>query len=492
MTGARLLSLVWQSINRNRRDFVFSSVGIVIGIATLIFFTALGAGIKETVLEKVFVVRQLEIEQKSYEFGGRRTSSLFGRKKLDDRVVEKLGKLDGVASVYPKMKFAFPAGFYGGKQILGQDVRGELIADGIPTELVAGDMEEGMAVAFKDYGAELACEADADCPAGHACADGVCAGAACSPRTEATDCAAPSYCLPDENVCAMPIPAIANPALLEIYNGSLHTALGGAAGVVSELPKLGQTAFIGLEAKAVLGRSFFVGAASKGKAVTRRVRLVGFSDKAINLGVTIPIGYVARFNKQFNPNLADEDDEYHSIVVETSSNDAIASVARAVTEDMGFALSDKYENAERASLLILLIQLVFNLISVIILAVAAVNIMHTFLMIILERRRELGLMRALGATRAEIRALVLTEATALGAFGGLTGVALGVLSTLTVDAIFASQVQDFPFKPDSLFVFAPWMFAVSLGAALLFCWVGALLPSIRASRIDPAAALTGR
>ena len=395
-------------------------------------------------------------------------------------------------SVYPKMKFAFPAGFYGGKQILGQDVRGELIADGIPTELVEGDLADDMPVNFVDYGAELSCKEDADCPAGHACGEGVCAGVACTPRTEATDCAAPSYCLPDKEVCGMPIPALANPALLEIYNGSLHTALGGASGVVSELPQLGKTAFIGLEAKAVLGRSFFVGAASKGDAVTRRIRLVGFSDKAINLGVTVPIGYVSRFNKQFNPKLAGEDDEYHSIVVETSSNDAIAGVAQAVTEDMGFALSDKYENAERASLLILLIQLVFNLISVIILAVAAVNIMHTFLMIILERRKELGLMRALGATRSEIRALVLTEATALGTFGGTFGVLLGVLATLSVDAVFNSQVQDFPFKPESLFVFSPWMFAVSIGAALLFCWIGALLPSIRASRIDPAAALTGR
>ena len=493
MTASRVFSLVWQSINRNRRDFVFSSVGIVIGIATLLFFTALGAGIKETILEKVFVVRQLEIEQKTYEFGSVRTSSsLFGRKVLDDSVVSRLEGLDGVSSVYPKMKFAFPSGFYGGKQILGQDVRGELIADGIPTKLVEGDVADDAPVRFMDYGAELACSGDDACPAGSTCSEGTCTPKSCTKRTEEADCAAPSYCAADVKQCLMPIPAIANPALLEIYNGSLHTALGGASGVVSKLPKLGQNAFIGLEATAVLGRSFFVGAASKGKAVSRRVRLVGFSDKAINLGVTVPIGYVARYNKQFNPALAEQDDEYHSIVVETESNDAIAGVAKEVTESMGFALSDKYENAERASLLILIVQAIFTLISAIILAVAAVNIMHTFLMIILERRKEIGLMRALGATRAEISALVLTEALALGMFGGSLGVLLGWLATLGVDALFATQVQDFPFKPDSLFIFEPSMFASCLLVALFFCCFGALLPSIRASRIDPAAALTGR
>ena len=82
-------------------------------------------------------------------------------------------------------------------------------------------------------------------------------------------------------------------------------------------------------------------------------------------------------------------------------------IAKTITDTMGFALSDKYQNAQRAGLLILLVTLVFNLISLIILTVAAVNIMHTFLMIILERRRELALMRALGATRGAIRVAIM-------------------------------------------------------------------------------------
>jgi ABC-type antimicrobial peptide transport system permease subunit len=118
--------------------------------------------------------------------------------------------------------------------------------------------------------------------------------------------------------------------------------------------------------------------------------------------------------------------------------------------------------------------------------------MHTFLMIILERRRELALMRALGATRGTIRLLVLGEATLLGIVGGLAGILIGFVGTRVVDAVFHSQVGDFPFKPDSLFVVSPWMAAAAFGFALLFCWVGALLPAFRASAIDPAAALAGR
>lgn len=491
MNPKKLIRLVWQSINRNRRDFVFSSIGIIIGIGTLLFFTALGAGIKQTVLERVFVIRQLEVEKKSYDVGMFRTSGGLFERKLNDETIKTLQGLPGVKSVYPKMKLTFPSGVFGGEKLIGKSLRAEFIADGIPEALVTADEVKGE-LAFKDWEEPISCKAETDCPGGFMCSEaGVCEGKACSPEQEAAICTGPSYCHTKERVCMQPIPVLASPQMLEIYNGSIHTAMKGASGALSKLPQLSQDALIGFEGEAVLGRSFFIGAASSGESVQRRIRLVGFSPKAINLGATIPIGYVARYNAMFS-NSKDKEREYHSIIVETESNEAIANVARTVTEKLGLALSEKYKNAERASLLILLITLVFNLISMIILAVAAVNIMHTFLMIILERKKELGLMRALGATRSQIRALVLSEASVLGLFGGITGTLLGFIATKLVDMVFNNQVQDFPFKPDSLFVFEGWMFLMAVGAAITFCWFGALLPAFRASRIDPAAALTGQ
>lgn len=489
MTPTKLFRLVWQSISRNKRDFIFSSIGIVIGISTLLFFTALGAGIKKTVLERVFVVRQLEVEMKSYDVGLFKTGGLFKR-SLNDETVERLKKIPGVKAVYPKMKLTFPSGVYGGKALIGKNLRAEMIADGIPPSLI-GEKEVTDKLAFKDWEAPISCTEDKQCPGGYSCSDkGVCQGKTCDPAQKLSSCPAPAYCHAQMKMCQMPIPIIASPQLLEVYNGSLQTAMGGATGPLSKLPKLSAKALVGFEGDVLFGRSFFLGASAKGKPTSRRIRLVGFSTKAINIGATMPIGYVKRYNKIYGSG-KNSDKSYHSIVVETKDNESIARVAQVVTEELGFTLSDKYENAQRASLLILLITLIFNLISLIILAVAAVNIMHTFLMLILERRRELGLMRALGATKQQIRLMVLAEATILGAFGGAIGVVLSVGVMFLVDRLFASQVQQFPFKPETLFAFEAWMFGLSIGAALVFCWVGALLPAFRASRIDPAAALTG-
>jgi ABC-type antimicrobial peptide transport system permease subunit len=481
----KLARLVSQSIRRNRRDFLLSSLGIVVGISTLLFFTALGSGIKDVVLERIFVVRQLEVVPKTFDIAGVRTEGIFGGPQLDDETVESLSRLDGVAEVYPKMKLTFPASLEGGKSILGRNMVAELIADGIPASLIdegelPGDLE------FRDWEAPISCTASADCPGGHTCSDGVCESLACS-KTDDDACTGSSYCHLASSACKMPIPVIASPKMLELYNGSFQTAMSGARGALSKLPKLSETALVGMQIRGVFGQGF-VGRAARGRRVAYRMEFVGFSDKAISLGATMPIGYVQRLNKRFGT--PDAADEYHSIVVETVSNESVPRVAQAI-KDLGFALSDRFEDAQRAGLLIMLLTLVFNFISLIILGISAVNIMHTFMMAILERRRELGLMRALGATRGDIRLLVLTEAGVLGLFGGLLGIGLGWAIIEGVDYLFATRVGDFPFKPDSLFIIEAWMLPAAVGVAVIFCWLGSMLPAHQASRIDPARTLSG-
>lgn len=481
MKTAQLFKLVGQSIRRSKRDFVLSSFGIIMGIATLLFFTALGAGVRTTVLERVFIVRQLEVVKPAFDG---LSLGLFGEKKLNEQTVASLRQIPGVAEVFPKMKLVFPSSVKGGAQLLGRDMMAEMVGDGIPPELVKDEVTGGLA--FKDW-ENVACTADAECGSGFGCVGGVCAGKACEPSDIAA-CGAPAYCHETEKVCQMPIPVLVSPSLLEIYNGSLHTALGGAKGAMSKMPKLSAAGLVGFQFEGVFGRSF-LGTAKSNKQLTRRMQLVGFSDKAINLGVTMPIGYVQRLNALVAGEAGGG--QYHSIIVEAHSNDVIPQVAQGIT-NIGLALSSKYEDAQRAGLLIMLITLIFNLVSLLFLGIAAINIMHTFLMMILERRRELALMRAVGATPGDIRMMVLGEATALALVGSTIGMGVGYGASLVVDFLLKTQVPAFPYKPETLFALEAWMFGMCLAVALVFCWLGALAPAFRASRMDPAAALAGR
>ncbi len=486
MAFRKLLRLIAQSIRRNKRDLALSSIGIVVGISTLLLFTALGAGINSVVLEEIFVVRQLEVVPKSVDVGG----GLFGGDDgggLTDETVDEIRRIPGVEEAFPKMKLTFPSSVRGGEELFGQDLVAELVADGIPPRLVDdGDLIGELA--FRDWEADLACSGDSECPAGHACSEGSCRGVACPSDDGAEACAGPSYCDAGTRRCRMPIPVIASPRLIEIYNGSLQTALGGAQGAISQLPELSAEDLVGFEFRATFGHSY-LGRSAEGEPVERKMRLVGFSDRAIQMGATMPIGYVERLNREFGGE--GDDETFHSIVVKTTSNDAVARVARTIQEELDLALSDRYEQSQRAGLLIMVLTVVFNLISLIILAISAINIMHTFLMILLERRQEIGLMRSLGATRTDIRLLILGESSLVGLAGGLLGILVGLGAIELIDYLFRTGLGDFPFKPDTLFAVHPWMLAAALGAALLFCWIGALLPAFRASSIDPAEALTG-
>ena len=108
----------------------------------------------------------------------------------------------------------------------------------------------------------------------------------------------------------------------------------------------------------------------------------------------------------------------------------------------------------------------------------AVGVANIMVISVLERRQEIGLRRALGATRGQIRIQFIAEAIMLALAGGAAGVILGVLST----AVYA-HIRGWAI------IIPPEAWAGGLGAALLIGALAGLLPAIRASRLSPTQAL---
>ncbi|OGF10399.1 MAG: hypothetical protein A2W00_08590 [Candidatus Eisenbacteria bacterium RBG_16_71_46] len=116
------------------------------------------------------------------------------------------------------------------------------------------------------------------------------------------------------------------------------------------------------------------------------------------------------------------------------------------------------------------------------LAVAGIGIMNVMLVSVSERTAEVGLLKALGAARAQILSLFLTEALLLSGGGALAGIALGTTIVLAAAAMW----PDLPLQPSPVWIAA--VTALALGAGLLF----GLLPARRAARLQAAQALRGR
>jgi len=114
----------------------------------------------------------------------------------------------------------------------------------------------------------------------------------------------------------------------------------------------------------------------------------------------------------------------------------------------------------------------------VVLLVGAIGVANIMIISVLERRQEIGLRRALGATRGQIRIQFLSEAILLSLLGGAVGVFLGAIST----AVYAHN------KGEPIVIPAQ-AWAGGLGAALAIGAIAGLLPAIRAARLSPTEAL---
>jgi len=112
------------------------------------------------------------------------------------------------------------------------------------------------------------------------------------------------------------------------------------------------------------------------------------------------------------------------------------------------------------------------------LLVGGVGIANIMIISVLERRSEIGLRRALGATKGQVRAQFFAEALILSLLGGATGITLGALATVIYAATKNWSV-----------VVPPTAVAGGLGAALAVGAIAGLLPAIRAARLSPTEAL---
>ena len=112
------------------------------------------------------------------------------------------------------------------------------------------------------------------------------------------------------------------------------------------------------------------------------------------------------------------------------------------------------------------------------LLVGAVGVANIMIISVLERRSEIGLRRALGATKGHIRTQFLSEAVLLGLLGGAVGVALGIVST----AVYAHTKGWAAVVPTEA-----W--AGGFAASLIVGAVAGFLPALRAARLSPTQAL---
>lgn len=351
---------------------------------------------------------------------------LFGG-KLDQDAVDRLAALPGVKKAYRKMNVRVPAvSFYDG-DFFGRRLRMgiEVLAVGVDPEFVKADVQLGD---FADAGP------------------------------------------------GKPIPVVAASRLIEIYNKSFAPARG--------LPQLSATMLVGFSFPVDWNRSF-VAAVAPGPVTTSQAQVVGVSDRGLLAGVTVPLDVAVRLNRAANADAS----TFTGVALQANSPSDVPALVAAV-KDMGLRVDDQERRmSENAGAAVAITTSAMALLSALICVLAAFNIAHALSASVRAREKELGVMRAVGASRSDIFKLVLVEALALGLGGGLVGTIGAVAAALGVDALAVRALPEFPFKPDTFFLVPAWLVLLGVALGVVASIAGAWLPARRASAVDPARVL---
>jgi putative ABC transport system permease protein len=254
-------------------------------------------------------------------------------------------------------------------------------------------------------------------------------------------------------------------------------------------------------ANAALGRSVTmrVGGAVKlgttrigGSGTPRdyKVTIVGvFDEQASQTSFRIPLEdalLAGADNRGLTPAALRETTGYSGLAVEADDSTNVGDIVKAVQE-LGFSSFSLKQVIEQIDQGFGVFKGILAGIGGVALLVAAIGIANTMVMSVLERTREIGIMKAVGASPADVRALFLAEAAYVGLFGGLVGLALGLAGGQIIDRVIRELNPRT--NPAPIFVVGPELALGALALALVVALLAGFLPARRAMRMSALRAL---
>jgi len=179
---------------------------------------------------------------------------------------------------------------------------------------------------------------------------------------------------------------------------------------------------------------------------------------------------------------------YPSLNVRVNSPKQVELVQEAIRK-MGFNTYSILDATRSLRRFFAVLDLFLGIFGSLALAVAALGIVNTLVMAILERRREIGIMKAIGASDGDVKKLFLAEAGVMGLLGGTLGVALGWLMGRLINAGANLYLRRQNMPPESLWAVPWWLVGGAIAFAIVISMISGLYPAARAARLDPVQAL---
>jgi putative ABC transport system permease protein len=468
---------------RNLRESMLrnslTTLGVAVGVASLVAMLSLGVGLQELaskrlsrsgLFDAVFVTTQGNFR----EFGRSRprTAAAGDPRVLDDDARGDLAHLPGVTEVYPDVRFA--------TEVRYQGTPYATMVAGVPASALASGAFDGMQGKFFS-------SADAD--------EAILQiefAREITPQTETLV----GKDLELRYAERQTLPAEPDPAASAGSPPAKKTEKpAGAHGSGSTHTEEQTPASQGDDASS-LGGGFSIVPRQK------LLRIVGVvdSEPAAGFGgiargrVFIPLHVAESLRATQANDLRDAlrgrtgKPSYLSLTVRVDGPSKVKDVEAAIKQ-MGFATFSLLDATKNIRLVFAVFDVLLGIFGSLALVVSSLGIINTLVMAILDRRREIGVLKALGAADGDIQKLFFVEAGAMGFLGGVLGVVFGWLigRALTLALNIYLRKQELP-GIDVTSV--PWWLAAgAIGFAVLVSLIAGMYPASRAAKLNPVEAL---
>ena len=179
---------------------------------------------------------------------------------------------------------------------------------------------------------------------------------------------------------------------------------------------------------------------------------------------------------------------YASLTVRAKSPSQVEKIESAI-KDMGFSTFSLLDATRNLRIFFTIFDSLLGIFGSLALAVSTLGIVNTLVMAILERRREIGVLKALGAADRDVKQLFFAEAGVMGLMGGIFGVGMGwvIGRVVTLGTNVYLRRQDLP--PAHVFSVPLWLIFGGIVFSVVVSLVAGLYPASRAARLNPVEAL---
>ena len=442
---------------RNLRESVLrnslTTVGIAVGVASLVAMLSLGIGLQQLAnrrLTRSGLFNTIYVMPRDMDRGpGRRNQPNAPARPLDDAAIADIGRVAHVAEVNPEMRFMAEAR-YGDKSrfimvaALPPSARDREAFDGMTGKFFSGpDAEE--VILDSDFAKELAPD----------------------PKT-----------LVGKNIILQ------------------YAERGGSS---QQTGSVAPSSNSGDESNTV-GELI-----ASGFSVNRRekaLRVVGLVEREPGAGfgamargrVFVPTALANKLNVMLGSDLREmvrtsyRGRAYMALAVRVDKPAQVEPAEDAI-KNMGFSTFSLLDATRSLRRFFTILDMFLGIFGSLALAVALLGIVNTLVMAILERRREIGIMKAIGAGDGDIKALFFAEAGVMGFLGGLVGVSLGWAIGRAINAGTNIYLKRMDMTPETFWSVPWWLVAAALAFAVVVSLGSGIYPASRAAKLDPVQAL---